>query len=84
MDRTVESMKSLCVQENPSGDEEHLSSNKAKASEEAGDATTPSLCPGLLSDQFLLKLCYRLDVPLGRRSDRGCDDTAILSSWGFK
>ena len=71
MDRTVESMNLFCVQDNPSGDEEYLSNNKAKASEEAGNATSPSLSPGMLSDQLLLKLCDRLDVPLGRRGDRG-------------
>jgi hypothetical protein len=30
-----------------------------------------ALSPGLLSEQLLLKLCYRLDVPLGGRGDRG-------------
>jgi hypothetical protein len=55
----------------PSDNEEDLSNNEAKASEEAGNATTPSLSRGLLSDQLLLKLCYRLDVTLGRRGDGG-------------
>jgi hypothetical protein len=59
------------VQDNPGENEEDLCNNEAKASEEAGNATTPSLRPGLLRDQLLLKLCYRLDVPLGRRGDRG-------------
>jgi hypothetical protein len=61
----------LGVQDNPSNNEEDLGNNEAKASEEAGNVTTPSLSPGLLSDQLLLKLCYRLDVPLGRRGDGG-------------
>ena len=61
----------LGVQDNPSDNEEDLGNNEAKASEKAGNATTPSLSPGLLSEQLLLKLCYRLDVPLGGRGDRG-------------
>ena len=61
----------LRVQDNPSNNEEDLSNNEAKASEEAGNATTPSLGPGLLSNQMLFKLCYRLDVPLGGRGDGG-------------
>jgi hypothetical protein len=61
----------LGVQDNPSGNKEDLRYNEAKASEEAGNATTPSLSSGLLSEQLLLKLCYRLDVPLGGRGDRG-------------
>ena len=61
----------LGVQDDPSNNEEDLGKNEAKASEEAGNATTPSLSPGLLSEQLLFKLCYRLDVPLGGRGDRG-------------
>ena len=61
----------LGVQDNPSNNEKDLGNNEAKASEEVGNATTPSLSPGLMGDQLLLKLCCRLDVPLGRRGDRG-------------
>jgi hypothetical protein len=61
----------LGVQDNPGDNEEDLSNNEAKASEEVGNATTPSLSPGLLSDQLLLKQRYCLDVPLGCRGDRG-------------
>jgi hypothetical protein len=61
----------LGVQDNPSDNEEDLGNSEAKASEKAGNATTPSLSSGLLSEQLLLKLCYRLDVPLGGRGDRG-------------
>ena len=59
------------VQDNPSDNEEDLSNNEAKASEEAGNATTPSLSPGFLSDQLMLKMCYRLDFSLVGRGDGG-------------
>ena len=55
----------------PSDNKEDLGDNEAKASEETGNATTPLLSPGLLSEQLLLKMCNRLDVPLGGRGDRG-------------
>ena len=82
MDRTVESMKVFCVQDNPSGDEEYLSNNKAKASEEAGNATTPSLCWGLLSDQLLLECVIVSTFRLAAAATGGFDDTAILSKSG--
>jgi hypothetical protein len=59
------------VQDDPGDDEEDLGSNETRASEEVGNATAPSLSPGLLSDQLLLEMRYRLDVPFGRRNDGG-------------
>jgi hypothetical protein len=61
----------LGIQDNPGDNEEDLSNNETKASEEAGNATTPPLSPRLLSEQLLLKMCYRLDVPFGCRGDGG-------------
>jgi len=59
------------IQDNPSNDEEDLSSNKARASKEASHAAAPSFRLGTVGDQLLLELGDRFNVPLGCCGDGG-------------